>query len=94
MARKSKKLYSYTAVENYINNKLIPAGYAVEIVEGCLIDNYYCFAPDEFHYNFVFREVAVNEWSSALRMERSMKISQENIEFYEKAQEEQEAIGA
>ena len=23
MARKSKKLYSYTAVENYINNKLI-----------------------------------------------------------------------
>lgn len=69
------KMYSYKAVEKFIDEKLIPAGYEIYQIEGTLVDSYICIAPDENHYNFIFKEAYINEWSSALTMRRCKKLT-------------------
>ena len=44
--------------------------YRVIVLNGCLLDEYICIAPDDNHYNFYFYEVPLNEWSSAYKMQR------------------------
>ena len=63
-----QNIYSYKAVEKFIEEKLIPAGYEIELIPGALVDSYVCIAPDENHYNFIFRETYINEWSSIFRL--------------------------
>lgn len=69
-----KNLYTFDAVNEYIRAKLLPLGYEVWTIPGSLIDSYVCIAPDEEHYNFVFREEYLNEWSSALSCRRCQRL--------------------
>ena len=73
----SKKLYSYKAIEQFYNEKLAPLGYEwFQLREGTLgIGDAVLISPDEKHYNFVVREVYLNEWSSAHTIRRCSKIS-------------------
>lgn len=70
-------LYSYTAVENLINTLMENANYeVVQLNEGSLgYGDLVLIAPDENHWNFVVREVAINEWSSGHTVRRCKKIS-------------------
>lgn len=70
-----KTLYTYSSVVEFINNTLIPAGYEIVIKEGVLVDSFFCIAPDEKHYNFIFRETYINEWSSGLSQRKCQKLS-------------------
>lgn len=80
------KTYTLTTVENFINDVLIPAGYEIiTLREGTLLNDLVAIAPDEFHYNFVFRSRYVNEWSSFYTMRRCMKIGKSLHEEINKA---------
>lgn len=72
-----RKLYSYKAIAEFYNEKLAPLGYEwFQLREGVLgIGDVVLIAPDEKHYNFVVREVYLNEWSSAQTIRRCAKIS-------------------
>lgn len=67
-------VYDYTAVEKAIREHLLPTGYEVHVVPGVLLDSYVCIAPDDQHYHFCCREVAMNEWSSALTVQRYRRL--------------------
>lgn len=67
-------LYSLKAVEQAVN-ELEKAGYEIIVIDGCLIDSYVCIAPDENHWNYIFYEHYLNEWSSAYKVRRCSKIS-------------------
>ena len=70
------ELYSYTVVEELIS-RLIESGYeAIQLCEGSLgCGDWVLIAPTENQYNFVIREVAINEWSSGHKIRRCSKIS-------------------
>lgn len=80
----SSKVYSYTAIENFINDTLIPHGYEIIQVPGCLVDNYICYAPDEKHYNFLFLEKPLNAWSSGLFEHKFSKIRKSEQEIIDR----------
>ena len=69
-----KNLYGLEEVERFIAEKLDPLGYEVYAVSGGLLDNLFCYAPDDKHYNFIFKEEYLNSWSSAYSMRRCMKM--------------------
>lgn len=79
-------MYTYKSVMDFVNEKLIPNGYEIMTLrDGVLIDDFIAVAPDEKHYNFVFRAVVLNEWNSAYTMRKCAKISkalQEEIDAY------------
>ena len=55
-----------------------------EGVLGC--GNWICVAPDEEHYHFIIREIAVNSWQSLHKIQRKSKLSKADlaeIERYE-----------
>lgn len=68
------KVYSFTAVEKFIAEKLEPQGYEVHQIPGSLVDDYICIAPDDRHYNFCFRSQYLNEWSSGLTLRKCRKL--------------------
>lgn len=72
----AKNLYSYKAVDELRERLVNEHGYdVVQLSEGVLgSGSFVCLAPDEKHYNFVVREVALNEWSSAHTVRRTAKI--------------------
>ncbi len=87
-------LYSYTQVDEFAQ-RLCERGWEyVQLLEGCLgSGDFVLIAPDDKHYNFVIREVYLNEWSSAQTIRRAAKISkrlQKEIDDAEKRQEEEE----
>ena len=84
-----QNIYSYKAVEKFIAEKLIPAGYEIELIPGALVDSYVCIAPDENHYNFIFRETYINEWSSGLTMRRCMKLTKWALDALASVQEQE-----
>ena len=79
----SNKLYSYESVEKCIADLLTPEGYEVEIIPGCLVDNYICYAPDENHYNFLFIESYINEWSSGIAVHKCKKLRKAELTLIE-----------
>lgn len=68
------KVYSYKDVDAFVYDLTYKHGYECIQIPGCLVDGYICIAPDDKHWNFVFRETYLNEWSSALTMRRCRKI--------------------
>lgn len=68
------KLYSYDAVQKAIETVLAPAGYEIIEIPGCLIDSYVCVAPDDDHYNVIFKETYLNQWSSAYTVRNYRKL--------------------
>lgn len=77
------KVYSYSGVCEAVS-RLADDGYMVYEVPGCLVDGFICIAPDEKHWNFEFREVYLNEWSSGLSMRRFRELSQRQKDLIEK----------
>jgi hypothetical protein len=63
-------LYGQKAVDSFVNEKLIPNGYEINVLEDCLVDGYVCIPPSEKQYWFIFLPHYLNEWSSALEMHR------------------------
>ena len=89
----SNNVYIYKAVEDYIVNTLEPLGYEIIQIEGSLVDNFICYAPDDKHYNFIFLEKYLNEWSSGIVYHKCKKIGkseQEVIDRLMEMKEEQE----
>lgn len=84
-----KHIYSYKAVEKFIEDKLIPEGYEIELIPGALVDSYICIAPDANHYNFIFRETYLNEWSSGLTMRRCRALTKWALEALASVQEQE-----
>lgn len=72
----AQNLYTYEAVDD-MRDRLSGMGYtSIQLREGVLgSGDFVCIAPDEKHYHFIVREVALNEWSSAHTVRRSGKIS-------------------
>lgn len=68
------KIYSYSTVEKYISEKLIPAGYDVYTLPGSLVDGYIAVAPDDAHYHFIAEEVYLNAWSSGVKLRKCRKL--------------------
>lgn len=83
-------IYSYKAVEKFIEEKLIPQGYEVVEIPGALVDSYVCIAPDDGHYNFIFREQYLNEWSSGLTARRCRKLTRWALDALAAVQEQEE----
>lgn len=69
----SKNLYSYKEVDKFIEK--LPKHYTIIKIDGTLVDGYICLSNSEYYWNFEFREVYLNEWSSALSMRRFGKVS-------------------
>ena len=83
-----KKLYTASAIETAFDDKLAPLGYEwYQLREGTLgLGDVVFISPDDAHYNFVVREVYLNEWSSAHTIRRTAKISKalkQEMEQYE-----------
>ena len=70
----SNRLFSFDTVDKYIADVLIPEGYEVGVLDGVLVDSYVCYAPDDKHYNIIFAETYLNEWSSALAVHKCKRI--------------------
>lgn len=68
--KRSNKLYSMPTVNQAVETLGQTQDYRVIVLTGNLLDEYICIAPDNDHYNFYFYEVALNEWSSAYKMQR------------------------
>lgn len=89
-------LYSQKSVDEFVNGKLEPSGYEINVLEGCLIDGYVCVPPDDKHYLFIFLPHFLNEWSSALEAHRYRswetvpKKIKATIAEYEREEEEEE----
>lgn len=86
-----KKLYTYQAVDKFIAEKLAPAGYEIEEIPGALVDSYICIAPDAEHYNFIFREEYINEWSSGLSCRRYQKLPRWALDALASVEQEEAA---
>lgn len=71
-----KSYYSYEAVDEFIS-RLYESGYeTIQLNEGTLgSGDWVLIAPNDNQYNFVIREVALNEWSSGHTIRRCSKIS-------------------
>ena len=69
-----KNVYSYRSVEQCVYEDLEPMGYEIHVFPGVLVDSFICIAPDEQHYNFIFWEEYLNEWSAALTCRRCQKL--------------------
>jgi hypothetical protein len=82
-----KSLYTINSTDAFIS-KLCRQGYeAIQLNEGSLgIGDWVLIAPDEKHYNFVIREVYLNEWSSAQTIRRCAKLSQRILKEIEEAE--------
>ena len=71
-----KNIYTIGSVEKMVNDLLGKGWELVQLREGTLgLGDLVLIAPDDKHYNFVIREVALNEWCSAQTMRRCAKIS-------------------
>ena len=79
--RTSTKLYSSTAVEKAVETLLTMGYEMMEITEGCLLEwgKLVMVAPDDKHYNYIFTEQYLNEWSSAYRVARRSKLSDKDL---------------
>ena len=86
----SKNLYTYQAVDNLRDRLRNEFGYtSIQLREGVLgSGDFLCIAPDEQHYHFLVREVALNEWNSAHTIRRVSKISKALQEEIERAERE------
>lgn len=85
-------VYSYTSVEKFINDKLIPEGYEIVEIPGTLVDSYVCVAPDDRHYHFIFREQYLNEWSSGLTKRRCRTLTKWALDAMEEIRMQEDAI--
>ena len=72
-----KNLYTFRAVDDLRDRLVNEYGYnTIQLHEGVLgSGSFVCLAPDDKHYNFVVREVYINEWSSGHTVRRCAKIS-------------------
>lgn len=68
--------YDCRSTQDFIN-QMVEKGYeAIQISEGSLgIGDWVLLSNNERKYNFVIREVFLNEWSSAQTIRRTAKIS-------------------
>lgn len=76
-------IYEHKSVERYIFEKLVPMGYEIHIFPGALVDSFICVAPDDKHYNFIFWEKYINEWSSGLTQRKCRKLPKWALELIE-----------
>ena len=79
----SKTIFDYKTVEQYIADVLVPEGYEIELLPGVLVDSYACYAPDENHYNILFVETYISEWSSGLAVHKCKRIGKAEAAFIE-----------
>ena len=68
MAIKVTHKYSQSAVDDFINEALIPQGYVIEELDDVLVTGYVCYAPSDEWKLVIFLPVYLNEWSSALEL--------------------------
>lgn len=87
-------IYTIGETGKLIDN-LLDHGYTqVQLNEGCLgYGDAVFLAPDENHYNFIIKEVSLNEWSSGQTIRKCAKLSkslQDKIDYalYKEARRE------
>lgn len=69
-----KHLYTQRAVDEAAN-KLARMGYTFHELPGSLLAPFVAESPDNNHWNYVFREVYMNEWCSMYSVRKCRKIS-------------------
>lgn len=86
---KAVTYYDYHEVDELVN-KCNEVGYeCIQTYEGSLgSGDWILVAPDDNYYNFVIKEVALNEWQSAHRIHRKKRLSKADLATYAKAKEE------
>lgn len=71
-----RTIYSISSVENLILDALEMGYNMVQLREGVLgLGDIVLISPDDNYYNYVIREVVLNEWSSGQTVRRCRKIS-------------------
>ena len=91
MAKQS--VYSISSTQEFIDSMIKKGWDCVQLDEGVLgVGDLVLIAPDDNHYNFVIREVYLNEWSSGQTIRKCAKLSQKVLKEIEKAELEQEEI--
>ena len=88
-----QNVYSISSTQEFIDNMIAKGWDSVQLDEGVLgCGDLVLIAPDEKHYNFVIREVYLNEWSSGQTIRRCAKLSQKLLKEIDKAEAEQEKL--
>ena len=87
-----KTLYAVSATQEFIHEMIDKHGYGcIQLREGGVgLGDIVLRAPDEKHYNFLIREVYLNEWSSAQTISRRAKISKALQKEIDAAEAEEE----
>ncbi len=72
----NQRIYSFQDVDKFVSD-MIEKGYElIQLRDGVLgIGDSVLISPDAEHYNFVIREIHLNEWSSGHTIRRASKIS-------------------
>lgn len=71
-----RTIYLISSVENLILDALEMGYNMVQLREGVLgLGDIVLISPDDNYYNYVIREVVLNEWSSGQTVRRCRKIS-------------------
>lgn len=72
----AQHLYSWRDINDFINARIERGYEAVQLNEGTLgIGDWVLIAPDETKWNYIIREVYLNEWSSAQTLRKCRKLS-------------------
>lgn len=89
MAKQS--IYSISSTQEFISSMIEKGWDCIQLDEGVLgVGDLVLIAPDDKHYNFVIREVYLNEWSSGQTIRKCAKLSKKILKEIEKAELEQE----
>lgn len=68
------KLYTQSAVDDFVFGKLADMGYDIYKRPSVLVDEYICVAPSEKYMNVLFLDKFLNAWSGALYMRKCRRL--------------------
>ena len=80
-------MYGPTDTSKFIDVMCAKGWEPIQLNEGGVgIGDWVLIAPDDDHYNFVIREVYLNEWSSAQTVRRCSKLSKKLLKEIDMAE--------
>lgn len=82
-----QQLYTINSTDEFISDRLYHGWNGIQLNEGVLgCGDWVLIAPTERHWNYIIREVYLNEWSSAQTIRRCRKLSQKILKEIEKVE--------
>ena len=77
------------STDEFISDRLYKGWNGIQLNEGGVgCGDWVLIAPTERHWNYIIREIYLNEWSSAQTIRKCKKLSQKILKEIEKAEVE------